>query len=74
MSDGAMSFIISKNRKGVDPGFMNPVTKYLNDAEPEMGSKALAETLSSTKTDSITGDDKSLIWAFRKQNQSKQTT
>lgn len=65
MSDGAMSFTMTRGASGLDEKFISPVTKYLNNVDTEQGNRALAATLDNPKTYSITSDDKTILWARR---------
>jgi hypothetical protein len=64
MSDGAMPFVVNRERTGLFGPFINPVGKYLAGVSEETGAAALAATLADEKTWSITGDDKTLLLAF----------
>jgi hypothetical protein len=63
MSDGAMGFVMARGQQQVDPGFIEPVDKFLASVDEKKGSNALAATLDDPKTHSITNDDKTLLWA-----------
>lgn len=65
MSDGAMSFAAAKQLKGLEPKFIVPVTRYLEQHSEQQGNIALQETLDSPQSYSITSDDKTLLWATR---------
>jgi hypothetical protein len=65
MSDGAMSFVMARELKGMDSRFIEPVHRYLSSVETTQGQRALAATLDNPKTYSITSDDKTLLWAKR---------
>ncbi|RFA24340.1 hypothetical protein CAI21_22075 [Alkalilimnicola ehrlichii] len=65
MSDGTASFALSRDRKGLDEGFVRPVTHYLKQAEEAQGSQALSGTLNQEQPRRISGDDKTLLWAAR---------
>ena len=65
VTDGAMSFVVARDRRGLDENFIGPVTRYLNTVETETGARALQSTLDDPKTYAITSDDKTLLWARR---------
>jgi hypothetical protein len=65
MSDGAMAFAASKGGKGLAPEFIGPVSKFLKAEDAQTGARALSTTLDNPKTYAITGDDKTLLWAYR---------
>jgi hypothetical protein len=64
MSDGAMPFVAKRTLAPFE-GFVDPVTRYLRDLDTETGAKALHATLCAPRTESITSDDKTLLWALR---------
>jgi len=65
MSDGTMPFCLNRSHDHVEPRFFQPVNQYLvqDDVSAEMGSQALLRTLSSDRANSISKDDKTLVWA-----------
>jgi hypothetical protein len=63
MSDGAAGFVMAPGLSGFDPRFMDPVSRFLEDAPVERGERALLATLSDPRTHAITSDDKCLVWA-----------
>ena len=65
MSDGTMPFCLNRIHDHVEPKFFQPVDKYLtqDDVSTDMGSQALLKTLSSDRANSISKDDKTLVWA-----------
>jgi hypothetical protein len=65
MSDGTMPFCLNRSHDQVETRFFQPVNHYLvrDDVSAEIGSQALLKTLSSDRANSISKDDKSLIWA-----------
>jgi hypothetical protein len=65
MSDGTMPFCLNRSHDHVEPRFFQPVNQYLvrADVSAEMGSQALLKTLSSDRANSISKDDKTLVWA-----------
>ncbi len=65
LSDGAMSFVMAPQLKGLDAKFITPVNRFLETVEPGKGAEALAATLDSPQTYAITNDDKTLLWARR---------
>jgi hypothetical protein len=64
MSDGTMPFCLNSSQDGIEPRFFRPLDEYLLGAEitSESGSQALMETLSSERANSISKDDKTLVW------------
>jgi hypothetical protein len=64
LTDGAMSFAMTKENEGLDEKFMGPVSRYLKDVDTTTGNKALAATLDDERTHTITSDDKTLLWAL----------
>ena len=65
MSDGTMPFCLNRSHDHVEPRFFQPVNQYLvqDDVSVEMGSQDLLKTLSSDRANSISKDDKTLVWA-----------
>jgi len=65
MSDGTTPFCVNRSHDHVEPRFFQPVNQYLVqvDVSAEMGSQALLKTLSSDRANSISKDDKTLVWA-----------
>jgi hypothetical protein len=67
VSDGAAAFAMAPGGRGLDPRFMEPVDRYLCGVDGETGTAALAATLNSPGARGVTGDDKSLVWARRRE-------
>ncbi len=65
MSDGAMSFVTDQQVTSIDPSFIIPVDKFLQETDSEKGSEALTATLKRQETHAVTSDDKTLLWARR---------
>lgn len=65
MSDGAMSFVMDKGGRNLYAPFIDPVARYLLEADPAAGNQALKSTLDDERTHRITGDDKTLLLALR---------
>lgn len=65
MSDGAASFMATAKPSKLAPGIAAPVTDTLRTLTPEEGRHAFIELFSRDKIRSITGDDKSILWAMR---------
>ena len=65
MSDGTTPFCLNRSHDHVEPRFFQPVDQYLaqDDVSTVMGSQALLKTLSSDRANSISKDDKTLVWA-----------
>lgn len=65
MSDGTMPFCLNRSQRHVEPRFFHPVNQYLvqNDVSTDIGNQALLKTLSSDRANSISKDDKTLVWA-----------
>jgi hypothetical protein len=61
MSDGAMPFVINREKTGFFRPFIDPVKSYLTTVSEAAGSEALESTLADEKTWSITSDDKTLL-------------
>lgn len=64
MSDGAMPFVMNRERTAMFGPFINPVRKYLAGVSEEEGGAGLVATLADERTWSITGDDKTLLIAL----------
>lgn len=64
MSDGAMPFVMAKGHQAVYAPFVDPVERFLRDADENVGAKALAATLDDPRTCEITSDDKTLLIAL----------
>lgn len=64
MSDGAMPFVVSRDKSGLSPPFIDPVRTYLSGVADNEGSEALRNTLADERTWAITGDDKTLLIAL----------
>ena len=65
MSDGVTPFALAKGQLGLFPPFFEPLSRYLAEHTREEGERAIADILERDAIRSITGDDKTLIWAFR---------
>jgi hypothetical protein len=65
MTDGAMPFVIGKSERGLEADFMEPVTQFLRQSEPEDAARSLRETLGLARPPKFNGDDKTLIWLGR---------
>lgn len=65
MSDGVQPFAMNKQGNGLYDPFITPVIRYLSQVDEELGNKALFGTLDDPRTYEITGDDKTLLIAFR---------
>ena len=62
MSDGAAS-LATEPGPALHAGFWDPVSAFLDGADPDDGRQALAQTLGHERTDRVTGDDKAVVWA-----------
>jgi len=65
LSDGAASFMATAKPSKLAPSIAAPVTETLRKLSPQEGSEAFVELFSREKIRSITGDDKSILWAMR---------
>lgn len=67
MSDGVTPMALKGRADQPEPamGFISPINKFLVSAPRDDGEAALAATLASERVQDITGDDKTLVWAFR---------
>lgn len=65
MSDGVTPFALAKGGEAPFLPFLDPVSRFLRDCDPETGHAALVELLERDALRAITGDDKSLVWARR---------
>ncbi len=65
MSDGAMSFVANQDGSKIDPDFIVPVDKHLQEIDSDKGIAALTASLNRPETQNITTDDKTLLWARR---------
>ncbi len=65
MSDGVTPFALAKGGAAPFRPFFEPVSRFLQDADAETGHAALVELLERDALRTITGDDKSLVWARR---------
>ncbi len=65
MSDGVQPFAMNKHCDALYLPFIEPVTRFLQQNDEQTGSEALKGTLDDPRTYSITGDDKTLLVAFR---------
>jgi hypothetical protein len=61
MSDGAMPFVINREKTGLFRPFIDPVKAYLSTVGEPEGCEALQATLADERTWSITSDDKTLL-------------
>jgi hypothetical protein len=61
LSDGAMPFVINREKTGLFGPFIDPVRTYLSTVGESEGSNALQATLADERTWSITSDDKTLL-------------
>jgi len=64
MSDGAMPFAMARGNADLFEPFIGPVLRFLAAADDQTGNEALAATLGSERTYSITEDDKTLVLLF----------
>jgi hypothetical protein len=64
MSDGTQPFAMSRGGDRLFQPFIAPVLRYLGGADGAHGSQALHATLADPRTDTITGDDKTLLIAL----------
>ncbi|GAA0820847.1 PP2C family serine/threonine-protein phosphatase [Colwellia asteriadis] len=62
MSDGAASFAALTNPYRPTENFLLPIHNYLNSVDNATGQQALENTLKDPRTNSITSDDKTLVW------------
>lgn len=65
MSDGVTPMAMNKGCAGPFEKFVTPVVEFLNKVGSDTGEKALINTLSADNVRTITGDDKTLLWAIR---------
>jgi hypothetical protein len=65
MSDGVTPFALSPGGIGPYPPFFEPLSRFLVERPRGDGERALVELLNRDAIRSITGDDKTLIWARR---------
>jgi hypothetical protein len=65
LTDGTMPFVIGPDQKGLEPGFMAPVSRHLFATGGVPAAEALAATLGSPDACRISGDDKTLVWIGR---------
>jgi hypothetical protein len=68
MSDGVTPMAMAKGCAEPFYAFVDPVIRYLREATPEDADAALIGTLKNEKIRSVTGDDKTLVWAVRPSN------
>ncbi|HEX9952493.1 MAG TPA: protein phosphatase 2C domain-containing protein [Rubricoccaceae bacterium] len=61
LSDGGAALAMKDG--ALFEGFAGPVGRFLAGVSGREGSAALAETLADPRTDAVTGDDKTVIWA-----------
>jgi Protein phosphatase 2C len=64
MSDGTAPFAVNRPKTGFYRPFIDPVVKFLRNANEEHGSEALKNVLADEKTYEITSDDKTLLLAL----------
>jgi hypothetical protein len=64
MSDGAMPFVMSKDLAMPYRPFFDPVAQYHAGVDETTGSQALLGTLADPRTNTITSDDKTLLFAL----------
>ncbi|HZW18384.1 MAG TPA: PP2C family serine/threonine-protein phosphatase [Luteimonas sp.] len=64
MSDGAMPFVMAKGNQALFAPFVEPVERFLAQADEATGTQALAATLDDPRTHGITSDDKTLLIAL----------
>lgn len=67
MTDGVTPFALGPRSEGPHVPFFAPVSKFLQARTTVEGERALAATLSKDEIRRITGDDKTLVWAWRNQ-------
>ena len=65
MSDGVTPMAMSKGCSQPFDNFVNPVIEFVRNADNATGDAALINTLSNEKVRSVTGDDKTLVWAAK---------
>ena len=65
MTDGVTPFALAKGQLELFPPFIDPLSKFLEEHNREDGERAIATILSRDTIRSITGDDKTLVWALR---------
>lgn len=65
MSDGVTPFALGPGAEQPHAPFFHPISRYLAGHTQEEGEKALAATLARDAVRSITGDDKTFVWARR---------
>ncbi len=65
MSDGPAPFAVNKSKTAFYLPFIEPVMRFLRAAPQTEGCLALKNLLENEKTHHITGDDKSLLLAFK---------
>jgi hypothetical protein len=68
MSDGVTPFALAPGAEAPHEPFFGPLSRYLAGHTSEEGHKALAATLERDAIRRITGDDKTLVWALRIQD------
>jgi hypothetical protein len=66
LSDGAMTFAMAPRYEGLHPPFIHPINQYLRKKTDNHGAIALRNTLDSQAARDITHDDKTMIWAYRR--------
>lgn len=62
LTDGAMPFVIGPGLTGLEPGFAEPVSRYMRAADCTTAAQALAATLNSGDSKRLSPDDKTLVW------------
>ena len=66
MSDGVTGLALTGGATPAPFGpFLEPVTRFLRDSTRPEGERGLAATLASEQVRTITGDDKTFVWALR---------
>ena len=68
MSDGVSGMAMTKGCEGPSINFVIPLLTFLKKNEPATNEIAVTNTLSKDTVRSITGDDKTLLWIIRNQN------
>jgi hypothetical protein len=65
MSDGVTPFALNPGHLGLYPPFIGPLHDYFLDNDPAVAQAGLVELLQRERIRSITGDDKTLLCAWR---------
>lgn len=66
MTDGVTPFAMTQGVRGPFPGFFEPLSHYLESNSREEGERAINTYFQDDRVRAITGDDKTLIWAIRR--------